>query len=214
MVKRMGDTTLVELIKSNMIEEANEAQENLLTADIENIRKWSNIPTRYKDAQFVAKTELQEKLILSFRNNFNGKKNLIGVRDMLVYGSIGTGKTYITVAAMNRIINANIYCRYITEHELLELYFQKRYDDFNAYKKVPVLVIDELGKRELTDWQMIQLEELISYRYNYLLPTIYITNMKEDEFKSFVGDRIASRLRENKVIRVMMSGDDLRGKIN
>jgi DNA replication protein DnaC len=60
---------------------------------------------------------------------------------------------------------------------------------------------------------MIQLEELISYRYNELLPTIFITNMNESEFKSFVGDRVASRLRENKVIRVMMDGEDLRGSL-
>jgi DNA replication protein DnaC len=191
--------------------ESNDVQTNLLKNNVEHIRQYANIPTRYKDAEFTAKVQEQEKLITTIKANFNGK-NFNEIRDMLIFGGVGTGKTHLVVAMLNKLINANIYCKYVTEHGLLDLYFQKKYDEFNAFKKVNVLVIDELGKRELAEWQMIQLEELISYRYNELLPTIFITNMNEEEFKSFVGDRVASRLRENKVIRVMMSGEDLRGK--
>lgn len=193
--------------------EQNDIQSNLLKNNVEHIRQYANIPTRYKDAEFIAKVENQEKLITALKANFNGK-SFKDIRDMLIYGSVGTGKTHLIIAMLNKLINANIYCRYTTEHNLLDLYFQKKYDEFNAFKKVNILVIDELGKRELVDWQMIQLEELISYRYNELLPTIFITNMNESEFKAFVGDRVASRLRENKVIRVLMDGEDLRGKLH
>lgn len=211
MTMRMKDFNLKDIIGKDAAEQ-NDVQANLLKNNVEHIRQYANIPTRYKDAEFIAKVENQEKLITAIKSNFNGK-NFSQIRDMLIYGGVGTGKTHLVVAMLNKIINANIYCRYTTEHNLLDLYFQKKYDEFNAFKKVNILVIDEIGKRELVDWQMIQLEELISYRYNELLPTIFITNMNESEFKSFVGDRVASRLRENKVIRVMMDGEDLRGSL-
>lgn len=213
MTMRMaGEFNLQDILNSNGNEQTNEVQVNVLKNNVEHIKQYANIPTRYKDAEFIAKTEEQEKLILSFKSNVNGKK-ISEIRDMLIFGSVGTGKTHICIAALNKMINRNMYCRYATEYHLMELYFQKKYDEFNAFKRVDILVIDELGKRELADWQIIQLEELISYRYNEMLPTIFITNMNENEFKTFVGDRVASRLRENKVIRVMMDGEDLRGKI-
>lgn len=210
MTMKMGmDFKLQDIIGRNENSVQNDAQIDLLKNNVEHIKQYANIPRRYENAEFKAKVEDQKKLINAIKTNFNGKK-FSEIRDMLIFGGVGTGKTHIVIAMLNKLINANFYCRYATENHLLDLYFQKKYDDFNAFKKVNILVIDELGKRELTDWQMVQLEELISYRYNELLPTIFITNMNADEFKNFVGDRITSRLRENKVIRVLMDGQDLR----
>jgi len=172
----------------------------------------SNIPRRYKAALFEAKTDEQQKLIDKFRSNFNGK-NIHDVSDMLIVGTVGTGKTYITIGLLNKLLEANIYCRYSTEYDLLNLYFMKKYDKFNQFKSTDVLVIDELGKRDLQDWQMIQIEELLSYRYNEQLPTILITNRNKEKFKEFVGDRIVDRLKDNKVITVALTGESLRGNI-
>lgn len=211
MTKRMGDFNLQDII-GNGTAQQNDVQINLLKNNVEHIKQHANIPARYKDAKFIAKVENQKELMAAIKANFNGK-NFSQIRDMLIFGSVGTGKTHLVIAMLNTLINANIYCRYVTEHHLLELYFQKKFDEFNGFKKVSILVIDEIYKMELVDWQKIQLEELISYRYNEMLPTIFITNKKEDLFKSYVGDRVISRLRENKVIRVMMDGEDLRGSL-
>lgn len=183
---------------------------NPLENRIKHIKENCNIPKRYLNAKLEPKTPEQEKLKEKFKRAFNGKQ-INDMNDVLIFGGVGTGKTHLTIGFLNAYINAGIYCRYITENELLDLYFQKHYDKFNAFKKVDVLVIDELGKRQLQDWQMIQIEELISYRYNEMLPTIYITNMDGEQFKNFVGDRVTDRLRDNGVIRVAMSGNSLRG---
>ncbi len=178
---------------------------------IQHIRENSNIPKRYIDAKFEPKTQQQEKLcqrlIKEFKDGLNDD-----TRDFLIYGTIGNGKTYITIGFLNKLIENKIYCRYITEFELLDLYFTKEFNKFKSFKQTPILIIDELGKRSLIDWQMIQIEELMSYRYNEKLPTIYITNLDTEEFKNFVGSRISSRLRDNKVIPFFMDGEDLRGK--
>lgn len=174
------------------------------------IRLHANIPKRYENAKFEAITDEQQKLVDKIRKNITGKP-IEDVRDMLAMGTVGTGKTHIIVGALNKLINAGVFCRYATEYELLDLYFRKEYTKFDGFKQVKFLVIDEIGKRELQDWQKIQIEELISYRYNEMLPTVFITNLNESEFKKFVGDRISDRMRDNSVIRVSLTGESIRG---
>lgn len=183
----------------------------LAQSNVDHIKQHSNIPKRYENAEFIPTTEGQEKLVAAIRQNFNGKL-IHEVSDMLIVGGVGTGKTHISIGALNALIKSDVYCRYVTEHELLDTYFRKNYTKFDGFKEVTMLVIDEVGKRELVDWQMIQLEELISYRYNEMLPTIFITNRTVAEFKEFVGDRVADRLRDNKIIRVTLDGESMRGK--
>ena len=210
-MKRIDNFNLGDIVNRTE-SNANDVQKEVLKDNQEYILNNSGIPKRYLKAEFKAINKNQDKLIAGLRENFNGKK-FEDIRDMLILGDIGTGKTHLTLAMLLKLASANIYCRYATEHNLLDLYFQKRYEEFEAFKKVNVLAIDEVGKRELQDWQKIQIEELISYRYNEMLPTIFITNLTSKEFKEFLGDRIVSRMRENKVKTILMTGEDLRGKI-
>lgn len=211
-MKNMSDLKLGSIIAAAENEEKSEVQMQVLKNNTEHILQWANIPARYKNAEPIAKTPNQEKLITAFKANYNGKP-LCEARDMLLLGSVGTGKTHLSIAFMRKLAAVNIYCRYTTEHNLLSLYDQKKYNDFEAFKNVDVLVLDELGKRKLQDWQMIQIEELLSHRYNNALPTIYITNLEIEEFKAFVGDRVTDRLKENKVHPIVMDGESLRGKV-
>lgn len=179
-------------------------------SEVELIRQHSNIPLRYREAKFEAKTEQQEKLVGKIRENLSSK-SMDNISDMLVIGNVGTGKTHIVIGALNSLIEKGVWCRYATEYQLLDMYFRKEYSKFDGFKEAKVLVIDEVGKSELVDWQKKQLEELISERYNMMLPTIFITNLNTEEFKRFVGDRVSDRLRDNNVIRVAMTGESLRG---
>jgi len=178
------------------------------TSTVDHIRAFANIPARYKNAKFVPGTPIQEKIVKKLRDNFAGKR-LQDVSDVLLFGSLGVGKTHIVCGLLNSLIDSEVYCRFSTEHELLELYFRKEYKQFDGFKKVKLLVIDEIGKRQLQDWQLIQLEELLSYRYNEMLPTILITNLKTDEFKQFVGERITRRLKDNSVVQIAVNGEEV-----
>jgi len=132
--------------------------------------------------------------------------------DILLFGSIGTGKTYISCAFAIELINRQQNSiRYITEYDLLSLYFEKKYQEFKKYRDSQILILDEIGKRVLADWQRIQLEELLSSRYNDMLPTVYITNLEQNEFRRFLGNRLADRLRENQIKRFAFDGESLRG---
>lgn len=187
-----------------------EAYTPTLNNDVEYKKSISNVPKRYLNARLEAKTEEQQKLIHKLILNYSNKK-LENISDMLINGSIGTGKTHIALAFINKLLEANTYCKYSTEYDLLNLFFMKKYDKFNQFKQTDVLIIDELGKRDLLDWQTIQIEELLSYRYNEQLPTILITNRNKKEFKSFVGDRVVDRLKDNNAITITLTGESLRG---
>lgn len=180
------------------------------TSNVEHIRQFANIPKRYRHAKFEAGTEVQTKIVKKLRDNFAGKK-LHDISDVLLFGSLGVGKTHIVCGLLNTLIEKEVYCRFITEHQLLELYFRKEYTKFDGFKEVNLLVIDEIGKRKLQDWQLIQLEELLSYRYNEMLPTILISNLKTDEFKEFIGERITRRLKDNRVVQIAVNGVEVKG---
>ena len=174
---------------------------------IKYLKSISNIPLRYRDAKFEAISKEQERLVSILRE-------VVATRsDFVLYGGVGVGKTHITIGALNALIEKGVHCKYITEFQLLELYARKEYKEFDKFKTSTVLLVDEVGKRELAPWQQVQLEELISERYNQMLPTLFITNLNAESFKKVIGDRITDRLRDNNVKQFTMKGDSLRGKI-
>jgi len=173
----------------------------------------SNIPKRQRIAVLKAQTEIQKKVIKYFIDNFT-KRPLEQSTDILLFGTVGTGKTYLSCAFAIELINRRgIEVKYVTEYDLLEAFFRKEYQKFDSFKKSEILILDELGKRELAEWQRVQLEELLSYRFNEMLPTIYISNLTENRFREFIGERLADRLRESNVARFAMVGDSLRGRV-
>ena len=198
---------------SNCINQEKQKREEEIRKNyqIQTLLNLSNIPIRYEDAKFEPKTETQYKVSQYFIENFT-QKSLKQSTDILLFGSIGTGKTYISCAFAIELINRQQNSiRYITEYDLLSLYFEKKYQEFKKYRDSQILILDEIGKRVLADWQRIQLEELLSSRYNDMLPTVYITNLEQNEFRRFLGNRLADRLRENQIKRFAFDGESLRG---
>ena len=104
-----------------------------------------NIPERYSNAKFEAKTESQEVFIKKMIENIEGKE-LKDIRDFVLTGAIGTGKTHIMLGLLNKLIEFKRRCKYATERELVELYHTKNFDKYNSFKTPEFLVIDELGK--------------------------------------------------------------------
>ena len=192
--------------KEREIREEKERRERFIEFLIEE----SNIPKRYKKAKLSPKNKRQEIVIDYLKKNFL-EQDLEEASDILIMGSIGTGKTYISCAFGLEFIREKVKeVKYITEYQLLELYFQKNYQEFKIFRQSKLLILDELGKRKLAEWQIVQLEELLSYRYNELLPTIFITNLTQNQFREFIGERLTDRLKENRIKPFALVGDSLR----
>ena len=99
----------------------------------------------------------------------------LGNAGLVLTGGVGTGKTHWMCAAIRHLtLEEHVGCRFIEFSQLLDA-LRASYDDasevreadlFSDLVKVPVLVIDELGKQVGTQWQLQQLDRIISSRYN------------------------------------------------
>lgn len=159
--------------------------------------------------------------IKNFREYFTQGKGLY------LEGPCGTGKTHLAIAIALAIINTGVpvICKTsidilgdikrcyernseVTEEEVLE-----------AYKTVDLLIIDDLGKEQVTEWSVPVLYSILNERYEALLPTIITTNYNTTalaEKLSAKGDAetataIISRFVESSK-RVTMSWADYRRK--
>ena len=205
-------------------------EQELRKQKIESILGKSGIKKRYLSrtidsfsvtAENKKSFEVATDYIKNFREYFTQGKGLY------LEGQCGTGKTHLAIAIALAIINTGVpvICKTsidilgdikrcyernseVTEEEVLE-----------AYKTVDLLIIDDLGKEQVTEWSVPVLYSILNERYEALLPTIITTNYNTTalaEKLSAKGDTetataIISRFVESSK-RVTMSWADYRRK--
>lgn len=205
-------------------------EQELRKQKIESILGKSGIKKRYLSrtidsfsvtAENKRSFEVATDYIKNFREFFTQGKGLY------LEGPCGTGKTHLAIAIALAIINTGVpvICKTsidilgdikrcyernseVTEEEVLE-----------AYKTVDLLIIDDLGKEQVTEWSVPVLYSILNERYEALLPTIITTNYNTTalaEKLSAKGDAetataIISRFVESSK-RVTMSWADYRRK--
>ncbi|MCS7231613.1 MAG: ATP-binding protein [Elusimicrobiota bacterium] len=117
------------------------------------------------------------------------------------YGNTGSGKTHLSFAILN-YINHNTdlfgFAVYIPE------FIQKIRDHYSSgdidinpvleVAKIPVLLLDDLGAERYTEWTSEQIVQLLDFRYRNKLATIITSNLKLNDLKEKVGERIYSRV--------------------
>lgn len=173
--------------------------------------EWHTVPKRYLNALVESITDEQGKLIERLREEY----------DLIITGTIGSGKTHLATAYILECARNNISAKYITEYRFAELFMIRNSKDIETArsaereiehcKSYRVLVIDEVGKRSLTEKQNIELDELISARYDNMLRTIIVSNLTSNELKKRIGDRAYDRLKGNNAKRVTLVGASMRG---
>lgn len=91
----------------------------------------------------------------------------------------------------------------------------------DIYKKVNLLIIDDLGKEQCSDWSMSTLYSILNDRYEDMKPTIVTTNYNADQLVNALTPKgydntkiiaIISRLRETSTV-MTMAWADIRGSI-
>ena len=123
---------------------------------------------------------------------------------LLLTGQVGSGKTFLACCIANTLIKADKTVLFIAVPDLLDQ-IKATYDMRNdtsvtesdlldTAKEVPLLILDDLGAHNYTDWSRNKLFSIINHRLNYLLPTIITTNINLENLEQFLGDRTTSRL--------------------
>jgi len=134
---------------------------------------------------------------------------------LLLTGSFGTGKTHESYGALRRIAEAGPE-RYeviaITAPDMYALMRPGGSDRGTEYevkrlKKIPLLLIDDLGTEKISEFTEEATYRLLNERYNESLPTLITSNLPADsrdkdgvkqgpDLIDKLGERIADRLSE------------------
>jgi DNA replication protein DnaC len=120
---------------------------------------------------------------------------------LVLAGDHGCGKTHLAAAIANKVMERNEHdgeAMFIVVPDLLDHLrsaFSPQsnvsYDRlFDAVKKSPLLVLDDLGTESATPWAKEKLFQLLNYRYSALLPTVITTSSVPDEIEPWLRIRM------------------------
>lgn len=142
-------------------------------------------------------------------------------RALYIVGPVGTGKTYRACAMAKQAIDERIRVRFVSSVDLLaeirSTYsgrsWQTEDDIVDKYGTCGLLVLDDLGKEQPTEWALPCIWRIINKRYGGLLETIVTTQYERDDLVEHLGGKtaesIVSRLYEM-CERYPMAGEDRR----
>ena len=187
----------------------------------------SLIPEKYRELKLADFNDsMQTTIALDEIDQFIQQYQTGNSKGFYFHGSTGTGKTMLASHIAIRLIEENLTTsiRYIKfQRDFLEeikatysdnannsRYSEKEIFDLN--KNAEVLIIDEfgIGKTD-SDWASSKIYDLIDYRYENELTTIFTSNYSIDYFKNYYSGRIYSRILEM-TTRIEFSGVDYRVK--
>ncbi len=119
---------------------------------------------------------------------------------LVLMGVNGCGKTHLAAAIANERLKASKPVLFVVVPDFLDHLrstfspeSKVSYDQlFESVKTAPLLILDDFGEQSATPWAQEKLYQVINYRYNARLTTVFTTCCSLDEIEP----RISSRLQD------------------
>ena len=104
-------------------------------------------------------------------------------KGLLIYGEVGTGKTFGACCIANALIDNEIPCKFTDfsriANELQDTWSKQAYLD--GYDKYPLVIVDDLGIERNSDYMNEVVYNFIQHRYCSNLPLIVTSNLTQEE---------------------------------
>lgn len=149
------------------------------------------LPKKLKEASLkdIYKNDKNRVTFLKYVNDFIKEFMKDGTsKGIYLHGSYGTGKTYLTAALFNELAKKDIKSAIVYVPEFFRVLKSSLGDDFeekyNYIKKVPLLLLDDIGAEYLTPWARDEiLGTILEYRVNEKLPTFFTSNLNLEQLE-------------------------------
>ncbi len=168
---------------------------------------------------FSGDTLIQMKKIRTLAEDFvdSFAKNYV---NMLFYGNVGSGKTFITNCIAERLIDEGYSVIYLTALRLFELLnghvFRRNgqtfdEDAYNSLFDCSLLIIDDLGTEVMNSATVTAAElfQILNERDNARKPTIISSNLSLEQLKDNYSERSFSRILGSYEL-IRFTGEDIR----
>lgn len=174
-------------------------KENIELFDVPSSIKNANFKNLYKDKNRIEVIKKMKNYLSSY---FTEREKAI-----YLHGSFGSGKTYLVAALFNELAKKDVKGIVIHLPEFLRGLkdsFSSDYSEkFDAIRRIPVLLIDDIGAEYLTSWARDEvLEPILQYRMDEGLATFFTSNftLKELEMHLAVTSNSIDRVKAKRII--------------
>ncbi|MCZ6530923.1 MAG: ATP-binding protein [Chloroflexi bacterium] len=154
----------------------------------------------------------QESLHAAFRRAKTYSQNFKGW--LLLQGGFGVGKTHLAASIANEAAARGVPTLFLTVPDLLDelratfsdkdTTFQERFDEIRT---APLIVLDDFGTQNATEWAREKLFQILNHRYTNHLSAVITTNLALEEIEA----RLRSRILDSSLVdRVYIHAPDYR----
>lgn len=178
------------------------------------------VPRKYASASVGASPEIPERD--AYRAKFKALRDAVGAGASIIalLGPRGTGKSWMVCAIVLELCRRGSAARYCETTDFF-LAVKSTYRDGKEdqtqveakFKRLDLLVLDEVQERGETAWEDLMLTRLVNKRYSDDKTTILISNQSKSEFLDRVGESITDRISDTGGM-IVCDWKSLRGRVN
>ncbi|MGL5380341.1 ATP-binding protein [Clostridium sp.] len=159
-----------------------------------NIHLYSN--NRINDDKYSPRENI-EKILEDITGNYIPNFN-VSDTNLLFYGNSGTGKTYLSCCIAKSLLDLGYLVVYKTSDEIIrslrEIRFNNNYELEELLLNCDLLIIDDLGAEQITDFSVTELFNLINKKLLKKKKMLISTNLTLSKLTEIYSERLSSRL--------------------
>lgn len=167
-----------------------------------NIKSNKNNVTYFETPKLLREAKMKDiflddknriKLIKYVKKFIDKYKSGEKIKGLYLYGSFGSGKSYILNAMLNELSNKNIKCvsvHYPSLLKMLKCGFGTDFEEkINEITSADILLLDDIGAENNTPWARDEvLSTILQYRMDNDLSTFFTSNFNLEELEEHLKD--------------------------